>query len=111
MRPFVEGTGPSYGVDRDPRAPGSPGPVLWLSDARQQILSRNITNRLMRAEATRSLQSTLGPFFCPWESIWPSAGRWVTPEPTKRSSESDFDFGEYRSRGNCAAAARPEPYV
>jgi hypothetical protein len=31
--------------------------------------------------------------FLPVESFWPSAGRWVTPEPPKRSSESDFDSG------------------
>jgi hypothetical protein len=29
--------------------------------------------------------------FLPVESIWPSAGRWVTPGLSKRSSESDFD--------------------
>jgi len=32
------------------------------------------------------------------QSIWPSAGRWVTPDPGKRSSESDFDSDESSMR-------------
>ena len=39
----AEGTRPSFGVDRESRAPESLGPVLQLPDARQQILSRNIS--------------------------------------------------------------------
>jgi hypothetical protein len=31
--------------------------------------------------------------FLPVESISPPAGRWVTPDPLKRASESDFDSG------------------
>src|SRR5260370_5633691 len=39
------------------------------------------------------------------ESIWPSAGRWVTPDRPKRASESVFDSGSLLMRmGGCVAA-------
>jgi len=38
-------------------------------------------------------ESLPGTFFCPVESIWASAGKWVTPDFPKCSTESDFDSG------------------
>jgi hypothetical protein len=38
-------------------------------------------------------QVTAKGVFLPLDSISPSAGRWVTPNPGKRASESDFDSG------------------
>jgi hypothetical protein len=50
--------------------------------------------------------------FLPVESNLPSAGRWVTLGPGKRSGESDFDSGEPLMRiGGCVALYRPATVI
>jgi hypothetical protein len=67
---------------------------------------------LRKAEALAHIAARV--VFLPVESIWLAAGRWVTPDPRKRFSESDFDSGNpsilacsQRTRGRGKDQSRP----
>jgi hypothetical protein len=99
---------------QDP-VPRKPWPRC-CSSAVPAVLSR-ITWRTMRAADISCVASNLNrhkAVFLPVDSISAAAGRWVTPDPRKHASESDFDSvapsvlaSSQRTRGRGEDQTRP----